>query len=229
MPHGTIALLAIAFASEAGAQVSGSGAVVSDYRFRGVSLSDDRPAAQLGVAWDGADGFFLGALASSARPDPDSGNDVQLLPYLGIARRFGNGTGWELGVEYAAFLDATGYDYPEVHVGLNWERVSVRLYYAHRYFGDDSDALYLEVNGTYPLTDRVRLTGHAGWLDHDTTAESFPGLQRQHLDLRAGVGAGIAGCDLQIAWVAGDGDEARYYPSTEVDHSALVLSLSRSW
>jgi uncharacterized protein (TIGR02001 family) len=211
------------------AQVSGSATLVSDYRFRGISLSDERPALQLAVAYDHASGLYAGAMASSARPDADSGSDVHLLPYLGFARRMDSGLGWDVGIAYAAFVEASGYDYPEVHVGVNSEHLGARLSFAHRYFGDDADAIYLELNADRPVSDRVRLLAHLGWLHHDTTDESFPGLQRQHLDLRVGVGIDVAGCDLQIAWVSSDGEQASYASSPEVDHSALIASLSRAW
>ncbi len=229
MPRGAIVWLALLLATESSAQVSGSAAFVSDYRYRGISLSDNRPAVQLAVAYDHAEGIYAGILASSARPDPENGNDVQLLPYLGFARRLDNGISWDIGVEYAAFLDASGYDYPEMHIGLASERFSARLHFAHRYFGGDSDAVYLELNGSHPVSDRVRLLGHVGWLHLDTTEQSFPGLQDQHFDLRVGVGVNVASCDLQIAWVQSDGEEARYFRAPEVDHSTLILSLSRSW
>jgi len=229
VPRGAFVLLALLLAAPSRAQVSGSATLLSDYRFRGISLSDDRPALQLAVAYDHADGVYAGVMASSARPDADSGHDVQVLPYAGFARRLDNGLSWDAGVAYAAFVDASGYDYPEVHLGLASQHLSARLSYAHRYFGDDSDALYVELNGSRPVSDRVRLLGHAGWLHHDTTEQSFPGLQEQHFDWRAGLGIAVAGCDLQVAWVAGDGEEARYPDAPQVDHSALVVSLSRAW
>ena len=229
MPRGVFVLLALLMATPSRAQVSGSATLVSDYRFRGISLSDNRPALQAAVAYDGANGAYAGVLASSARPDSDSGNDVQLLPYMGFARRLDHGLSWDVGIAYAAFVDASGYDYPEVHVGLNSKHLGVRLSFAHRYFGDDSDAVYLEFNGSHAVSERVRLIGHAGWLHHDTTEDSFPGLQRQHFDLRAGVGVDVAGFDVQVAWVSGDGEEVRYPGSQEVDHSAVVASVSRAW
>lgn len=229
MPRGAIAWLALLLATPSSAQVSGSAAVVSDYRYRGISLSDNRPAVQLAVAYDHADGLYAGILASSARPDPETGDDVQLLPHLGYARRMDNGISWEIGAEYAAFLDASGYDYPELHIGVGSERVNARLFFAHRYFGEDSDAVYVELNGNHPLLDRVRLLGHVGWLHLDTTEQSFPGLQDQHVDLRVGIGIDVGRCDLQVAWVSTDGDEARYLLSPQVDHSTLVVSLSRAW
>ena len=229
MPRGAFVLLALLLTAPSRAQVSGSATLVSDYRFRGISLSDNRPALQLALAYDGANGVYAGVLASSARPDPENGGDVHLLPYFGFARRFNERLSWDVGIAYAAFVDASGYDYPEIHAGLNSEHLGARISFARRYFGDDSDAVYLELNGSRPVSGRVRLLGHVGWLHHDTTEESFPGLQRQHLDLRAGVGIDVMNCDVQIAWVSGDGDEVRYPGAPDVDHSALVLTLARSW
>ena len=46
---------------------------------------------------------------------------------------------------------AAGYDYLEVYLGVTVENVSARLYYSNRYFGEDSGALYAEVNAVPAL------------------------------------------------------------------------------
>ena len=43
----------VSIADSSRAQLSGSVSVVSDYRYRGISLSDNEPAAQLGVSRQG--------------------------------------------------------------------------------------------------------------------------------------------------------------------------------
>src|SRR5690348_2212837 len=53
------------------AGVSGSVALTSDYRFRGITLSDGLPALQLDVDWSAPQGWYAGAFASSARLAPD--------------------------------------------------------------------------------------------------------------------------------------------------------------
>ena len=53
-------------AANVSAQVSGSLTLVSDYRFRGVSLSHNNPAAQLGAVYDDARGWYAGAFAVRA-------------------------------------------------------------------------------------------------------------------------------------------------------------------
>jgi uncharacterized protein (TIGR02001 family) len=55
---------------EAGAQVSGHVALLSDFVFRGESLTEGRPALQAGIGYDHPSGLFVGGLASNVRIDP---------------------------------------------------------------------------------------------------------------------------------------------------------------
>ena len=110
-----VTLFALHAVTDVSAQVSGSVAVVSDYLFRGVSLSEGRPAAQLNVNYDDASGWYAGGFASSVRLVADPGSHAQLIAYTGYARRLGSGLSFDAGASYAAFLQVAGYDYAELH------------------------------------------------------------------------------------------------------------------
>ena len=84
------------------AQVSGTVKLVSDYRFRGISLSQDKPAAQATVLYDDSSGWYAGAFASTVRFARSSG-DLQALPFVGYASRLPSGVSWEAGADYSAF------------------------------------------------------------------------------------------------------------------------------
>lgn len=240
MLRGVIALWASLFASAVHAQVSGSVAVVSDYRYRGVSLSDHQPALQLSIAYDHADGWYAGAFASSVqRAQGADGADgaAHLVSYLGYARRLRNGLSWEAGAEYAALVGASRYDYPEVYIGLASDHLSGRLYVA-RYSGAASPAVYAEFNGAHPLSEHTRLLGHLGWLYRSDSGGADPDPQRPldpqrlRFDLRAGLGITLSGFDLQMAWVLTEGDSAGYsiFPTApNAGRSGWVLGLSRAW
>ena len=232
MLRGAVALWASLCAFEACAQVSGSVALVSDYRYRGISLSDRRPTAQLSVAYDRPDGWYMGAFASGVRFGPRSGNEAQLLTYLGYVRRIEGGRSWELGAEYSTFTGHADYAYPEFYIGLTSENFVGRIYYARRYFGADSALMYAELNTTHELSDRLRLLGHLGWSRRNGSSQTAYGTDRHRFDARLGVGAALDGFDLQLAWVAAEGDRART-PGTATGSDGArgtwVLSLSRSW
>jgi uncharacterized protein (TIGR02001 family) len=227
-------------AGTAVAQVSGRIALVSDYRFRGASLSDGDPALQASVAYDASGGWYAGVFASSVRIESGrsgsdrsgstSGTQLQLQPYAGYARRIDASTSWDVGVAYAAFLGNTDYDYPELHLGISRGRFSARLYYAPEYFGISSPVYYAEVDGAFPLSPRWRLLAHVGWLHRSASGEEDYYLERHRFDGRVAFAWTLAAFDLQVAWVFSDGQAGRYpaYPGARADDQ-WTLSVARSW
>ena len=208
------------------AQANASVTLVSDDRYRGVSLSDGGPAAQVGLGFDADRGAYVGAFASTAKL---YGQDmVRWLGYAGWAGRFGHGASWDVGAQYTGFSRASGDGYPELYAGVSGERLGVRVAYAWRYFGGD-DALYTGFDAQQPLSRRVRLLGHLGWLHPVHDAEAAPAY-----DARVGVGVHVGGFDLQLArtFLHADWSDYRYaaYPvGREAAGNAWVIGITRSW
>ncbi|MCI4568316.1 TorF family putative porin [Lysobacter sp. CFH 32150] len=234
MFYRAVVLCAWLFVCDARAQVSGSVALVSDYRLRGVSLSDRGPAVQFGLAYDRSNGWYAGAFASSLKFGRAQQLRAQLLSYAGYAWRLRDGLDAEAGVSYSAFFGGTsGYDYPELYVGLSAERLSGRLYYAPRYFREETPVVYAELNFAQPLSEHVRLLAHLGRLQRGRSEETDYGLERHRLDARLGLGTTLHDFDLQLAWVHSEGERGHYpsYPVCRdcVHRGTWVLSVSRSW
>ena len=234
MFYRAVVLCAWLFVCDARAQVSGSVALVSDYRFRGVSLSDRDPAVQVSLAYDRSNGWYAGAFASSLRFGRASQTRAQLVSYAGYAWRLRGGLNAEVGVDYSAFFGgASGYDYPELYVGLTTDRLSGRLHYAPRYFREDTPVVYAEFDLAQPLSERVRLLAHLGGLRRGTSEETDSGLEHYRLDARLGLGTTLHEFDLQLAWVHSEGESGHYpsYPACRdcVHRDGWVLSVSRSW
>lgn len=208
------------------AEVSGSLALISDYRFRGVSLSDEKPAAQLGLAYDHPRGWYTGALLSSVQFANQS-RRTQLLPYLGYVQ-VRSGFNWEVGADYYTFSDNHDYDYPEVYFGITSNHISGRIYYARDYFGQKSNALYLEINDARPFIDRLNLLCHVGVLRPTGSGGTSPSSHHRY-DLRAGLGIDVHSVNVQLAWVATDNTDTSYSVNEYRNRNTLVLSLSRSF
>jgi uncharacterized protein (TIGR02001 family) len=215
------------FAGETGAQVSGSATLVSDYRFRGVSLSDEKPAAQLSVAYDHASGWYAGGFASTVQLSDQSDRHLQVLAYAGYARRLGPAWSVEMGTGYYAFSGAGGYDYPEVFCGAASGSWNGRIHYSPNYFALGSHALYAELNGMQPLADHLHLLGHLGLLrSAGRSAEHYgPGLDR--FDARAGIELGLERFGVQFEWVGNGRPNAQYPVGAGQHRNSLVLSVSR--
>ena len=206
------------------AQVSGSVGAVSDYRYRGYSLSAGDPTLQAGIAWDGASGAYAGLFASGVRHG--GSGDTLWIPYAGYARRDRQGRSWDIGVRYSHFADAGYFDYPELHVGVSFRHVALRVHYAHEYFGGASSA-YVGIDGDVPLAERLRLLLHAG------AAHALDGGgEGSRDDARIGLSWTSRACDVTMTWhVVGGGDADPYYyaPWNPDDRQGWVLGCVHRW
>lgn len=101
--------------------VSGSVTVVSQYRFRGLAQSDNRPAVQGSVSVSHQSGFYVGAWASSAQagkgPIDIGGSEVDL--YGGYSHTFGgSGLTMDVGAYGYLYPGATSGNYYEIYASL---------------------------------------------------------------------------------------------------------------
>jgi uncharacterized protein (TIGR02001 family) len=213
-------------ATAAHAQANASVTVVSDDRYRGVSLSGDEPALQVGAGFDADSGLYVGGFASTAQL---YGHDmVRWVGYVGRAGRFGERVSWDVGAQYTGFTDAPDDGWPEVYAGLAGDHLGARVAYARRYFGSDADALYTSVDAQQPLSRNVRLLAHAGWLHPMHVANASPAY-----DVRIGVGVHVDGFDLQLArtFLHADWADYRYaYPvGRDAAGDAWVIGITRRW
>jgi uncharacterized protein (TIGR02001 family) len=205
---GALAAFALALAPPllafpAAAQLSASAAVASDYRFRGVSLSDERPSLNLNLAYDHPGGLYGGG---SAIVEDSRQGGVRMsgaIGYLGYARRTAAGLSWDVGVShqdltvYAA--QRYGLRYTEAYVGVARGKVSARLSYSPDYFPGGGDALYASLDGAVKPAQDWRLFGHLGLLAPvGGSALAMP--PRDRVDLRLGVARRFGRCELNLAW-----------------------------
>lgn len=217
----------LCLATAARAQASASVSVVSDDRYRGVSLSDGDPALQAGVGVDAGWGGYAGAFVSSARL---YGRDMaRWNAYGGWAGRFRAGAGWDVGVQYTGLSRASHDGYPELYAGLGGERLGVRVAYAWRYFGGDDDVIYTSLDAQQPLTRRLRLLAHVGWLHPMHDADTSPTY-----DARLALGVQIGHLDVQLARTFLHADASPYrYASYPVGRDAVgdawVVGVTRRW
>jgi uncharacterized protein (TIGR02001 family) len=219
-----IALTALT-GGEVQAQISGSASMVSDYVFRGVSLSDGDPEPQIHLGYDHPSGWYAGAFASRVKLH-DHG-DEQLITYAGYTRQLQSGLSWEAGATNSAFLQTARYNYAEIFAGLASDNLSGKIYYSPNYYGENVRTAYAEINGTYEVRSHVHLLGHVGFLRVlSSTGGLAPPLTRR-FDTRFGVSAGIGDWTCQLAWIATEKDRTIYpqYPKyRERNPRAVVLS-----
>jgi uncharacterized protein (TIGR02001 family) len=218
-------VLAALLAGPAHAQLSGNIAVVSDYRFRGISQSDRGPAAQGSVAYDHPTGLFAGLFASTVEFSGAFRADVETFLQAGVAQRVHPELSWELGVGYYAYPGANAdWNYWETSLGVTWREVTARVHYAPHYLNTAAGAAYVEVNATHPLSERTALVGHVGfWRREGGTGAA---TVHSRLDVRVGVTFDLGVASLEISGVATN------VPSAECPNRCkpgAVVAVSRSF
>ena len=127
LQHALLSLAALSTAGGAQAEsikLPGALAVVSDYRFRGYSLSDGQPALQGGLTLTSPAGFYANAWASTIDEYASgaSGGGATVELDLGVGRAFSIGA-------YDIHAAAVAYTYPGGH-GVNFVEIPVSVSHA---------------------------------------------------------------------------------------------------
>lgn len=163
---GLLAMASLANAGDFSATVTG----VSDYDFRGVSLSAKDPALQASVDFAAENGFYAGAWASNLDYGSDVDGDIEVDLYAGIAGETGGGVGWDVGLIWYAYPDSDSSatkskiaDYFEIYASIAYKQFEFKQWYSDDYCDCNLDELYSEVNGTFELPSEFSLNLHAGY------------------------------------------------------------------
>ena len=154
--------------------VTGNVTLVSDYRFRGVSLSGGDPAVQGGVTATHDSGFYVGAWGSSIDDGgTDFYGDVELDLYGGWSGKLSEGIGLDAGLLYYAYpSNAKGVDaeYFEPYATLSGElgpvqaKLGVNYAWGQKALADDSLYVHTELSTGIPTTP-LTVSAHLGYTD----------------------------------------------------------------
>jgi uncharacterized protein (TIGR02001 family) len=158
------AAVAALLCAAAHADWGGSLALLSDYRYRGISFSDLAPAAQARIDWNHARGIFAGALATTIRSADDrNGGSVQAVAGYG---RAGDGWNWSAGVagySFPSWFRPAG-DYAELFARIGRGEAQAGLFVSDNYFDSGARSAYLDVSAAHAVNDSLSLALHLGWL-----------------------------------------------------------------
>lgn len=217
-----------AFAQEEAAEpitITGSAALVSDYRFRGFSQSSQNAAVQAGITATHESGFYVGtwgssiSFAGSAEVDLFAGYstavaegvtvDVGLLYYL-YPKHGGGDTDF-----FEPYVNLTGTIGPAtIKVGANyaWDQNALG--------GNDAIYLHAEPSVAIPGTP-FGLNGHLGYASSDAFPGGFDG---EVIDWSLGATATYKNITFGVSYV--DTDEPGYIRGSD---AAVVFSLTAAF
>lgn len=159
-----LSLFTLVWMPTAHAQLSGSAGLLSNYLYRGISLSQDQPAARIALNYDAAPGWYAGAQLVNGQLAGSARRDAQWTTYAGYARRWPSGLAWDAGMTSYVFSHQSGWNFREMYAGLATDNLSARLHYSPDYLGMGERTVYAEVNGGSMLAADWQAFWHGGYL-----------------------------------------------------------------
>jgi uncharacterized protein (TIGR02001 family) len=218
-------LVAALWATGAQAQFSSTVAVVSDYDFRGVSLSARDPALQASLDYTfGDSGFSAGAWASNVDFGPDYDADLEVDYYVDYERALTDTFSLAAGISLYTYPSSDVDSSPEAYVGFGAGDFELRQWFTDDYSALGQTALYTEANYTATLSEAVALTFHVGYSYGDAFEDAELVDFAVGLDYTAGnfvVGAKLVGTDAS-GELEVDGDAFNNQPRLLVSISTTL-------
>ncbi len=241
-PFAVAVLAALPLCASAGEEkspFSANVALVSDYAYRGISQTDERPALQGGFDYKHASGFYAGAWGSSISwlrdlekgTGESSGNSLELDLYGGFTHAFGD-FGVDAGLlqyVYPGSFDrgwkaATGLKDPqtlEAYASVSWKLMSFKYSYSFTdLFGapDSEGSQYFDFSAAYEVADGLTLGAHYGHQAVTGPALSYSDWKIGATLNAAGFGIGLHYADTDLEDKQDFNADARY-----------ILSVSRTF
>jgi len=167
------ALLILAGVSVAQAEVTTNMGAVSDYRFRGISQTQNAPAVQGGIDYTNANGFYAGNWNSSVSSQMyTNGAGLESDLYAGYKTEVAGITidvgSYNYIYPRAAATDGTKFDTNEAYVGAAYGPVAVKVSQSlGDYFGvaNSRGSRYFQADLAYPIAPKWTVNVHAGRTD----------------------------------------------------------------
>lgn len=220
--------IAFVGAAPASAQVGIAASVFSDDRFRGYSLSDDRPVAILDVSYDAPDGLYGAASGIFVASRDDGIQPLGIELNAGYAKTLKSGVALDVGVTRSSYSHYSsrgpGKSYTEGYVGLAGKLLSARLSASPDYLKFSTWTVYGELNGHVPIGSKLRLIAHVGLLVPFRPYHADQDYRRE-FDWRLGIAKDIGRATLSAAWT-GVHRGQDIYQDPERPHSAFVVGLT---
>jgi uncharacterized protein (TIGR02001 family) len=221
--------------------VTGNLGIFSDYRFRGVSQTNKKPAIQGGVDFAMKNGLYLGNWNSNVDSKQYNGANIEMDFYGGWKTTFDE-FGFDVGGLYYYYPgsgagDTNKIDNFELYVAGSWGPLTLKYSYATTdFFGipDSSGAYYIYFGGVHDFGNGFGVNasvGYQGGLKNGARVfEMDGGVSDSITDWKIGGTYTLDGWVFGLAYVATNRDIAGYTdPSKNISGATAVVSVSKSF
>jgi uncharacterized protein (TIGR02001 family) len=223
--------------------ITGNAGVFSDYRFRGISQTDKKPAFQGGFDIGHASGFYVGNWNSNVDSALYNGASLEMDFYGGYKMTAGP-VSLDFGALYYYYPNSganstTKIDNTELYISGGYGPVSLK--YSHAisdFFGvpDSKNSWYAEANGSFEISTGFSIIGHLGYQKLKGNAKVIEigstSLNDSITDWKIGVTYDLSGFLLGAAYVGTNRDltgGTAALTNRNISNDTVVLSVSKSF
>ena len=212
-------------------EISANVSLVSDYRFRGISQSNEDIAIQGGFDYAFDNGIYVGTWGSSIDFDSTDGfnGSLELDYYAGWAMEVGENSVIDVGYMYYDYPgdDGAEGDYQEVYGSFSFHDFTIGLNYSDDYYGETDTFFYYHANYSFSLGENWGLNVHVGYNDLEKNGGFLGTREASYTDYSVGLTWSVVGVDLVAAYVGTTLDEEDVF-GTDWGEDTVVFSISKS-
>ena len=218
--------------AQAEIEISGNVALTSDYRFRGISQSDEDIALQGGFDLGFDNGIYIGTWGSTVDFDSNDGFDgsLELDYYIGWASDIGD-TGVSLDVGYLYYDypgdDGAEGDYQELYASIGFWDATLGVNYSDDYYGETDTFWYYYAQYSFGFAENFSLDFHIGYNDLEKNGGFLATDEDSYIDYSVGITASYWAVDWTLAYVGTDLDEEDVF-DTDWGEDTVVFTISKS-
>jgi len=209
---------------------TGNVGLFSQYVFRGISQTNEKPAVQGGFDLGHKSGFYAGTWASNiswiSDGNPAASASMEWDFYGGYKGSLPADFGYDLGVLYYWYPGSypSGYVLPnttELYAALSWKWVALKYSYSvnNKTFGfpDSRGSSYLDLTANYDVVEKVNdaigkvtLTGHVGHQWYTGNTNGFDNNNYEYTDWKVGASTEVYGVTVGIFGTGTNAKDALY-------------------
>lgn len=215
--------------------VAGSMAMLTDYRFRGVSMSNRDPAVQGALNFSHKSGAYLSLWASNA--DVGAGGNVEADFFVGYILPITEKSFLDINyadVNYPGTIKEFHTDFSEFGVNYNHSDLmtggdyfTAGVFYSPEFAFKSGKEIYLNTSYKFPVYKNIKLVSSLGYTkleDNEQFAKAFggDGQQDDYFDYKIGLGAEVLGLNSELVWIDNNIDS-----DANIMKGSVVFSLTK--
>lgn len=220
--------------------VSANMALTTDYKFRGLSQTDNNGAIQGGFDWAHDSGVYAGIWASNVDFDGETNSgrawseNLEVDTYVGFANDIGDtGIGYDVGFLRYNYNDDKNSKYGtnEWYIAGSYAFFNAGFKYSDDWYGSSEESKYAHMGVDFDLPYEIGLSASVGKSFGDAYKKKTLGKNAEYVDYSIGLNKDYFGLNFDVSYIGNDLSNSECnavgYQSNQCDEK-IVLTVSKS-